>query len=157
MIAPRYQDVPSARIPVVTTPDGSVRVKVVAGEALGARAVIDTRTPIFYLHFTLQPGARFTQPVPNDHNVFAYVFEGEAAFGPEQRHVATDEMVVLRRDGDAVSFAAAGDRPVELLLVGGVPLGEPIARYGPFVMNTNQEIAQAIEDFQSGRMGAIDR
>jgi hypothetical protein len=157
MIAPRYQDVASAQIPVAATPDNSVRVKVVAGEALGARAVIDTRTPIFYLHFTLQPGARFTQPVPADHNVFAYVFGGEAAFGPDERRARADEMVVLRRDGDGVTFAAAGDGPVDLLLVGGVPLGEPIARYGPFVMNTNQEIAEAIDDFRSGRMGAIDR
>ena len=83
MMPPRYQDIPSERIPVASTPDGKVRVKVIAGESLGARAVIDTRTPIQYLHFTLEPGSRFEQPVPRDHNAFAYVFGGEGSFGPE--------------------------------------------------------------------------
>src|SRR5437762_3761498 len=81
MIAPRYQDTPSDRIPVAETDDGQVRVKVIAGAALGAQAVIDTRTPIMYLHYTLQPGARVTQPVPGDFHVFAYVVNGAGQFG----------------------------------------------------------------------------
>jgi len=156
MIAPRYQDVPSARIPVAAAPDGSARVKVIAGQALGARAVIDTRTPIFYLHVSLRPGARFTQPTPRAVNVFAYVLEGEGRFGPDGRAGAADQAVLFDGDGEEVSFVA-GSAPLELLLIGGVPLREPVARYGPFVMNTTQEIQQAIEDFRAGRMGAIDR
>jgi redox-sensitive bicupin YhaK (pirin superfamily) len=157
LIAPRYQDVPAARIPVVSTPDEKVRAKVIAGEALGARAVIDTRTPIFYLHFTLHPGARFEQPAPATHNVFAFVFEGEGLFGRDGRRGAANQMVVFQRDGGRIAFAASDRGPLELLLVGGVPLGEPVARYGPFVMNTAHEIQEAIDDFRSGRMGAIDR
>src|SRR5215471_20051057 len=160
MIAPRYQDVPSSRIPVVTTPDGSARVKVIAGEAVGARAVIDTRTPIFYLHVSLRPGARFTQPTPRTFNVFGYVLEGEGRFGPEGRAAGADQAILFDGDGDEVSFAA-GAAPLEVLLIGGVPLREPVARYGPFVMNTTEEIQQAIEDFRAGRigglMGGIDR
>jgi redox-sensitive bicupin YhaK (pirin superfamily) len=157
MIAPRYQDVPSSRIPIAATPDGRVRVKVIAGEALGARAVIDTRTPIFYLHFSLAPGARFTQPAPAAYNAFALVFEGEGLFGAEGRRARANQMVVFQRDGDEVVFQASEQGPLELLLVGGVPLREPVARYGPFVMNTAREIQEAIDDFRAGRMGVIDR
>jgi quercetin 2,3-dioxygenase len=142
---------------VAVTDDGRVRVKVIAGEALGARAVIDTHTPILYLHFSLQAGARFRLPVSAAYNVFALVFEGEAVFGPDDRRARADQMVVFQRDGDEVAFGAASDGPAELLLVGGVPLREPVARYGPFVMNTPQEVQQAIDDFRAGRMGVIDR
>src|SRR5438445_610888 len=84
---PRYQDVPAARIPQATSPDGLARVRVIAGESLGARAVIDTRTPIAYLHFTLQPGAQLEQPVPAGFRGFAYVFSGEALLGAPARKV----------------------------------------------------------------------
>src|SRR5262249_11714621 len=143
---PRYQDVPASRIPVVSTPDGKVRVKVIAGEALGARAVIDTRTPIFYLHLSLAAGARFVQPAPDSYNAFAFVIDGEGRFGPDQRPAGPDQMVVFQRDGDAIELGASPGGPLEVLLVGGVPLGEPVARYGPFVMNTAHEIEQAIDD-----------
>jgi redox-sensitive bicupin YhaK (pirin superfamily) len=155
-MAPRYQEVPAARIPVVKTEDG-VTVRVIAGESLGARAVIDTRTPILYLHFTLAPGARIVQPVPADWNVFGYVFGGSGRFGPDAREVRDAQLALFADDGDAVSVAVPKDakEPLELLLVGGAPLGEPIARYGPFVMNTKEEIVEAIEDFRSGRLGRI--
>src|SRR5262245_30788058 len=85
MIAPRYQEIPSARIPIAETPDGLARVRVIAGEALGVSAVIDTRTPILYQHWTLQPGARVIQPVPGDHRGGVYVFDGIARVGPSAR------------------------------------------------------------------------
>jgi redox-sensitive bicupin YhaK (pirin superfamily) len=157
MIAPRYQDVPSARIPVVETPDGAVRVKVIAGEALGAHAVIDTRTPIFYLHATLKAGARFVQPAPEAFNVFAYVLSGTGRFGREATAAGPDQAVLFQRDGGEIVIAADAGAPLDVLIIGGVPLREPVARYGPFVMNTAQEIQQAIEDFRAGRMGAINR
>lgn len=147
---PRYQDVKAERIPVAESADGTVRVRVIAGEALGKRAVIDTRTPIFYLHFSLRPGARHAQPAPGDHNVFAYVVEGEIESGG--RRVGTGQMALFG-PGDTVELAA--DEPAEVLLIGGKPLGEPVARHGPFVMNTREELMEAFADFRAGRMGAI--
>lgn len=158
MIAPRYQDTPAERIPTVRNDEGTVAVRVVAGEAMGAKAVIDTKTPILYHHWTLQPGGTASTAVPRSFNVFAYVFGGEGVFGPDRTHGARGDLVVFDSDGGSVTMenpaGAAG--PLELLLIGGVPLGEPVARYGPFVMNTREEIMRAIRDFQSGRMGAID-
>jgi redox-sensitive bicupin YhaK (pirin superfamily) len=159
MMNPRYQEVPTDRIPVATTSDGAVTVRVIAGEALGARAVIDTRTPIMYLHYTLQPGATVAQPVPADFNVFAYVIDGEGTFGADQQRRGHGQMVIFDRDGDVVEMSAPTDaqQPLNVLLIGGVPINEPIARYGPFVMNTEQEIRQAINDYRDGKMGAIQR
>ena len=152
-MAPRYQEVPAARIPVARTPDGRVTVRVIAGEALGAKAVIATRTPIMYLHFTLAPGAEIAQPVPSDYRAFVYVFAGQGLIGRGGRAALEGQMVILAGDGDAVRLAApaTAPAPLEALLIAGVPLEEPVARYGPFVMNTRDEIAQAIEDYQSGR------
>ncbi|MEO9363502.1 MAG: pirin family protein [Nitrososphaera sp.] len=154
MIKPRYQDVRSADIPVASAQDASVRV--IAGEALGKKAVIDTRTPIMYLHFVLKPGAKVEQPVPQQYNAFAYVVEGEGDFGSNKR-AKRGQMAIFERDGDSVAISAPKDAASDLsvLLIGGVPLDEPVARYGPFVMNTQQEIYQAIEDYQQGRFGKI--
>ena len=157
MMEPRYQEFSSAKIPVAQSPDGKVKVRVIAGEALGERAVIDTRTPIFYLHFTLAPGASVEQPVQPGYNVFAYVLEGEGIFGKDRQRAVNSQMAKFAPGGNAVSLAAPADAKTDLslLLIGGEPLNEPIARYGPFVMNTQAEIRRAIEDFQAGRMGAI--
>jgi redox-sensitive bicupin YhaK (pirin superfamily) len=156
MIAPRYQDVPSAKIPVATSADGKVRVKVIAGEALGVKAAVETRTPILYQHFSLQPGATIRQPVPADYRVFAYGLSGKGFYGEGEARQEIDarKMVVFGDDGDAVTLTA-GAEPLEVLLLGGVPLKEPAVRYGPFVMNTEDEIRQAVVDYQAGRMGAI--
>ncbi len=158
MMRPRYQDVPSSKIPVATSEDGSVKVKVIAGEALGVRAVIDTRTPIEYLHFELAPGARALQPVPSGHNAFAFVISGHALFGGEKHAARENDAVFFLTEGDSVSIEAASDQgaPASVLLIAGQPLGEPVARYGPFVMNTVEEIKQAFDDFQSGKMGRIE-
>jgi quercetin 2,3-dioxygenase len=150
MMEPRYQEIPASRIPEAVSPDGRARVRVLAGEALGRRAGIETRTPIFYLHYRLEPGSSIVQPAPPDHNVFAWVFSGEAFFGEEKRAAGEGKMVLFAPDGDEVMISTK-DSPVELLLVGGVPLQEPVARAGPFVMNTRAEVLQAFEDFQAGR------
>ncbi|SAK48618.1 pirin domain-containing protein [Caballeronia hypogeia] len=154
MIAPHYQEIPSAQIPVATSEDGKVSVKVIAGEALGVKAAIETRTPILYQHFSLKPGAKIELNVPRDYRVFAYPLSGAALYGPQNQPVRAQQMVIFRDDSDTISLAA-GDEPVELLLIGGVPLKEPVVRYGPFVMNTEEEIRQAVVDYQAGRMGAI--
>ena len=155
MMPPRYQEVPSERIPTARSEDGRVAVRVIAGEAMGARAVIDTRTPIQYLDWTLEPGASVTQPVPPDQNAFAYVIDGQGLFGEERRPASAHDAVFFAGDGEAVTFRASEEAPLRGLLIAGVPLNEPVARYGPFVMNTRAEIVQAFEDFQSGKLGEI--
>lgn len=153
MIAPRYQDTPAARIPIARNPEGTLQVKVVAGEALGQRGVIETRIPILYLHATLAPGAEFTQPVPKAQNALAYVIEGQAAFGDAR--ASDNQVAIFDRTADAITVRNTGAAPLSVLLIAGEPIGEPIARRGPFVMNTNEEIRQAIEDYQYGRMGTL--
>lgn len=151
MMKPRYQELRAAEIPRATSDDGRVSVTVIAGESLGVKATIDTRTPILYLHVRLQPGARFTQPVPETYNAFAFVIGGEAAFG--DRLARENDAVLFERNGNEVAISSAGG--AELLLIGGEPLNEPVARYGPFVMNTIGEIRLAMLDYQSGKFGEI--
>jgi redox-sensitive bicupin YhaK (pirin superfamily) len=155
MMRPRYQEIPGSGIPVAKKDDGSVTVRVIAGEALGQSAVIDTRTPIVYLDCELRPGASFTQPVPAEYNTFAYVVEGKGVFGPDGRTARRHELVLFGSDGESVTLAAPPDSALRALLIGGVPLNEPVARYGPFVMNTRAELHQAVEDYQAGRLGEI--
>ena len=157
MIRPRYQDIPAARIPEATSPDGKAKVRVIAGNAMGRSAVIDTRTPIVYLHYTLRPGGEAMPEVRSDYNALVYVLGGEVLAGEDGRAVREGQMARLG-EGESVRLAVAADakEPADLLLLAGAPLNEPVARYGPFVMNTEKEIQQAIRDYQSGRMGEID-
>jgi redox-sensitive bicupin YhaK (pirin superfamily) len=158
MIRPHYQEIPAAKIPEAQTPDGKAAVRVIAGESLGVCAVIETRTPIFYLDFTLKPGGTIIQPVARDFNAFAYVIQGPVFFGSHTAHVQRGNMVAFEKDGDQIRIEAPSENPspARVLLIGGRPLNEPIARYGPFVMNTPQEIRQAFDDYSSGRMGSIN-
>ncbi|HZX96180.1 MAG TPA: pirin family protein [Myxococcales bacterium] len=148
---PRYQELKAASIPSARSADGKVQVRVIAGEALGARAAVDTRTPIFYLHYSLQPGARVVQPAGREFNTFAWIVSGEGRFGEHQ--VGEGHAVVFDRDGDEIAFEAG--TAMEVLLIGGVPLDEPVVRYGPFVMNEDHELLEAMRDYQTGRMGSI--
>jgi quercetin 2,3-dioxygenase len=150
---PRYQEVPAERIPEAASPDGLARVRVIAGEALGAKALIETHTPIVFQDWSLQPGADVSVPVDPGQRVVLYVFEGEARVG--DRHLERGQLAILGH-GEAVRLRG-GERPGRMLLLAGVPLREPIARYGPFVMNTRLELEQAFDDYRSGRMGEITR
>lgn len=152
LMAPRYQELKSAALPVATSEDGLAKVKVIAGEALGVKAAIETRTPIVYQHWTLRPGAKVEALLQRAFKGFVYVFEGAVKVGG--REVKDGELGTLG-DGDTLVLEAS--QPAELLLLAGVPLEEPMARWGPFVMNTRSELLQAAEDFQSGRMGRIQR
>jgi len=156
MMKPRYQDVPGENIPLGSSSDNKVQVRVIAGESLGQRAVIDTRTPITYLHVRIAPGGVLEQPLPVEQNAFAYVFSGAGLFSGSL--VGNDgDMVVFETKGDTVRVenpeGSAG--VLEFLLLAGQPLNEPVARSGPFVMNTRKEVFQAYADYQSGQFGKI--
>jgi len=148
MCAPRYQDIPADAVPLVTPATG-VQVRVLAG-SLGdiegpVRAVA---TAPVYLDITLQPSTQFSVPLPREHSAFVYVFEGEAAIG-DATAVQRGQLAVLDI-GDSVTLTA-GKSGARMILVAGQPLREPIAKYGPFVMNTQREIVQAVEDFRAGK------
>jgi len=156
MMKPRYQEILQSKIPIGRAKDDNITVKVIAGESLGAKAIINTITPIMYLHFKLEPGSRIVQPVPKEYNVFAYVIQGKGIFElSDSNKVERGNLVIYETDGNEVYIQAVEDSkiPFEVLLIGGVPLCDPITRYGPFVMNTQQEIYQAIEDYRNGKFG----
>lgn len=158
MTEPRYQELPQAEIPRATSDDGLASVTVIAGRALGVDAAIATHTPILYQDWTLRPGASVEQEVPSDHNTLAYVFSGRVRMG-EAADVVEDGQMALLGPGDVVRMAVDGGEsaPARLLLLAGRPLRESVARYGPFVMNTVEELETAIKDYQSGKMGVIQR
>jgi quercetin 2,3-dioxygenase len=158
MMTPRYQTLRAAEIPIATTPDNKVRVRVIAGESLGVRARIDTRVPIQMLHYTIAPGGSLVQSIPSQQNSLIYAFAGAALIGDEARAIREGQAALLG-SGDEIRIAVADDatQSAELLLLAGEPLNEPVARYGPFVMNTREEIEQAFIDYQSGRFGVIPR
>jgi redox-sensitive bicupin YhaK (pirin superfamily) len=156
MTRPRYQEIPAARIPEASTEDGAARVRVIAGEALGVRAVIDTHTPIVCQDWTLMPDGAVTTPLDREFAGLVYVFEGAVRVGDPGREIRGGQLAVLG-PGDAVRLQAAGEAANRILLLAGVPIGEPVARYGPFVMNTEAELEQAFEDYRAGRLGEITR
>ncbi len=153
MMAPRYQPLPAANIPTARDLDGKVSVRVIAGAALGVQAAVETVTPISYLHYSIAPGGSTYQPIPPGHNAFAYLLEGTATAGSAQRPIHDGQLVLFAPDGEGVSLAvpttAVG--AAQILLLTGRPINEPVARYGPFVMNTQTEIRQAIRDYQTGQ------
>jgi quercetin 2,3-dioxygenase len=150
MTSPRYQDVPASRIPETARPDGA-RIRVVAGEVDGVRgAVREIFAGPTYLDVSLPAGGSFEQPVPRGHTALLYVFQGEVSVaGPKARgpSIPAPRLVVLG-DGDVVRVHAAA--PARFLLLSAQPLHEPYARYGPFVMNTREEIMQALQDLRAG-------
>lgn len=158
LMRPRYQEISGSQIPKATSPDGLVTANVIAGEALGVKAVIETRIPIMYVHYQIKPGGVATQHIPRDYNAFAYIVEGEGLFGADGERGVDGQMVLLTQDGDELRIEnpAGARETLEVLVLAGVPLNEPVVRYGPFVMNTPDEIRQAIEDYRMGRMGEIE-
>lgn len=158
MTKPRYQDIAAAKMPMAQSENGLVQVKVIAGESLGVKAVIDTHTPIMYLHVTIQPGGEFEQAIPEGFNAFAYIIDGEGLMGVEQAPVKDSQMVMLEPESRTITMSnpTTSAKELNLLLIGGKPLGEKVVRYGPFVMNSEAEINQAISDYRSGRFGTIN-
>ena len=151
---PRYQDIPPDAVPEISLASGAT-ARIVAGEVNATPgAVSGIATAPLYLDLRLTAGAVEVLDVPEGHTAFAYVYEGELGVGgddaPSSRAVAAGQLAIL---GDGTSLrVAAGGRSGRMLLVAAKPLNEPIARYGPFVMNTQEEIIQAVRDYQSGRL-----
>ena len=155
-IKPDYQDVPSTKIPLVRTSDGKVSVRVIAGNYQDTKAVINALTPILYLHFTLQPDSEIVQPVPDNFNAFAYVISGNGIFGKDKTPVQERNLIVFKNDGEYISIKSNNKNPLDVLLVAGMPFNEPVVQYGPFVMNTREEIDKTLEDYRNGKIGKIE-
>jgi redox-sensitive bicupin YhaK (pirin superfamily) len=165
MTPPRYQDIGADAATLVTTHDGGALLRIIAGDLAGHAGPGRTFTPITYVHATVAPGARVELPWPKEFNALAYVLAGNGSVGTEGRTLREGQLAVFGA-GDAIVVSADAAQPstasdgLEVLLLGGLPIDEPIFHYGPFVMNTKAEIVEAIEDFNAGRLGkipAVDR
>lgn len=152
MRRPRYQDLTSNDFPVVDLKSG--RAVVISGRAFGAVGPADTHIPITYVHLSLEAGGGAEFPLERTTVAFMYAFRGSGALGYPQVPMVAGDAALFDIGGGAIAIRA-GDRGLELMIGTGPPLDDPVVRYGPFVMNTRAEIAQAINDYQSGRMGAI--
>ncbi len=154
MAPPRYQSLEGEQVTLLSSPDGGALLRLIAGEIAGHRGPGSTHTPITVAHVTLSPGAQVTVPWRSDFNALAYVLSGSGSVGTERHPIALGQLAVFG-DGDTVTVTAGPDAALDVLLLGGQPLREPVAAYGPFVMNTRAELAQAFDDFQAGRLGTI--
>jgi redox-sensitive bicupin YhaK (pirin superfamily) len=158
-VTPRYQDLRSSQLGLVATADAGALVRIIAGDVGGHTGPGSTHTPMTMVHGSLEPGARLDLPWLVEFNALVYVLAGSGSVGLEQRPLHAGQLAVLGR-GDFVSVAAADrqdDRTstMEVLVLGGRPIREPVAWGGPFVMNTKAEVLQAFEDFNKGRMGQV--
>ena len=150
MTAPRYQDIQADDVPEVELGPGA-RARVLVGTIGGvAGPVTDVATEPVYFDLHLEAGASYTAAVPAGHNVFAYVYQGDAKIGAAATSIARGELALTTHG--ATLPVIAGPQGARLIVVGGRPLNEPVARYGPFVMNTAEEIRQAFADYQAGRL-----
>ena len=153
MIAPKYQDIRGRQAALITTPDGGSLIRVIAGEVDGHAGPGSTHTPINLAHVSLQPGAQLDLPWQPGYNALVYVLAGDGTVGTDRRPIRMGQLAV-HGAGDAIQVAA-GSTAMELFIMGGRPIREPVAHYGPFVMNTREELKQAFEDYQKGRLGVI--
>jgi quercetin 2,3-dioxygenase len=154
MRAPWYRDIQSAEIPEFTTPEG-VTVRVIAGASHGVAGAMqrETTQPL-YLDLQLPAGSSFAQSLPAAFNAFVFVYQGELLIG--DKPVPQQRMAILKNEADSDGIVIHANAPTRALLIAGQPLREPIAQYGPFVMNTQQEIFQAINDFKEGRLATAE-
>jgi quercetin 2,3-dioxygenase len=156
---PRYQDIRGRSVKLLSSPDGGALLRVIAGEVGGYEGPGVTYTPITLLHATLAPGAKLELPWRRDFNALVYVLSGSGSVGAERRPVRLGQLAAFGA-GDVVTVQAAEKQEsrsphLDVLMLGGRPIREPVAAYGPFVMNTREELLQAFEDYQAGRLGTI--
>jgi redox-sensitive bicupin YhaK (pirin superfamily) len=159
MAAPRYQDIRGGAVALLASPDGGALVRVIAGEVDGHRGPGVTHTPIAIAHATLQPGAEVDIPWDPAFNALVYVLGGAGYVGAERRPLRAGQLAVLG-PGEAIRIGADRDQDgrtptLDVYVMGGQPIREPVAHYGPFVMNTVDELKQAFADYQAGRLGTI--
>ena len=157
MAAPRYQDIRGGQVALLSSYDGASLLRVIAGSLDGHDGPGSTHTPITLVHATVQPGGRLELPWPQDFNALAYVLAGRGTVGVERRPLTSGQLAVFG-SGDSIELTGDSDAQspaLEVLLLGGRPIKEPVAAYGPFVMNTRAELMQAFEDYQAGRLGTI--
>jgi len=159
MIPPAYQDITASQVTLLTSPDGGALVRVIAGELAGHKGPGVTQTPITMVHLTLSPGAEITLPWESTYNALVYGISGDGSVGAEVVPLSTGQLAILG-DGDTITVRANQTQDqrhnaFDVLLLGGERIGEPVAAYGPFVMNTRDELRQAFEDFQAGKLGTI--
>ena len=157
--APKYQAIEGDAVALVSSPDGGALVRIIAGDIGGHAGPGATHTPITLAHATIEPGAELNLPWNRDFNALVYVLSGRGTVGPVKYPIQQGQLAVLG-SGDRITVAAAGaqdaNRPaLEVLLLGGRPIREPVFQYGPFVMNSKAEVIEAMEDFNAGRFGAI--
>ena len=156
---PRYQDIGGRNLSLLTSHDGGALIRVIAGDLAGHDGPGITHTPITMLHATVSPGARLELPWRADFNALAYALEGRGTVGSKDTPIGMGQ-AALYGAGDSLVIAASEDQDsrtpnLEVLVLGGQPIGEPVAWYGPFVMNTREELVQAFEDYKAGKMGAV--
>jgi redox-sensitive bicupin YhaK (pirin superfamily) len=156
---PRYQDLRAGEVGLLASPDGGALLRIIAGDVAGHRGPGDTYTPMTMVHATLAPGARLELPWRRDYNALAYVLAGSGTVGADRHPVRMGQLAVFG-DGDGIvleasQFQESRAPELEVLLLGGQPIREPVAWLGPFVMNTRSEVIQAYEDFRAGRLGSI--
>ncbi|HEY8453165.1 MAG: pirin family protein [Micromonosporaceae bacterium] len=159
MSPPRYQDIRGTAAALLTTPDGGALIRVIAGEVAGHRGPGITHTPITIVHMTLEPGAQADLPWRRDYNALVYVLGGKGTVG-KRRHPLHTGQLAVHGPGDALRITADAVQPsrtpkLDVYIMGGEPIREPVAHYGPFVMNTREELVQAFEDYRAGRLGTI--
>jgi redox-sensitive bicupin YhaK (pirin superfamily) len=159
MTEPRYQDIRGGEVALLSSEDGGALLRVIAGDVAGHAGPGSTHTPIAMVHVTVSPGAQLDLPWRPDFNALAYVLAGTGTVGTEKIPVRTGNLTVFG-PGDAITVAADAEQDsrypnLEVLLLGGQPIREPVAAQGPFVMNTRAELIQAFEDYQAGRLGTI--
>jgi redox-sensitive bicupin YhaK (pirin superfamily) len=157
--APRYQDLRAGQAALLTTPDGGALVRVIAGEVAGHAGPGSTYTPMAMLHTTISPGAQLRLPWRKDFNALVYVMSGAGSVGAERRPVHTGQLAVFG-PGEVLTVTGADHQEsrhpaLDVVILGGTPIKEPVAWGGPFVMNTKAEVLAAFEDFQAGRFGQI--
>ena len=157
--APRYQDIRAREVALASSPDGGALVRVIAGDVAGFAGPGSTYSPMTLVHASLSPGARLTLPWRADYNALVYVMAGQGSIGPDGHPIGTGQLAVLGAGG-AITVAAAPHQEsrspdLDVLILGGRPIREPVAWMGPFVMNTREEVLQAMADYQAGRLGTI--
>ncbi|MBA2315926.1 MAG: pirin family protein [Chloroflexi bacterium] len=156
---PRYQDIRAREVGLVSSPDGGALVRVIAGDVGGHGGPGSTYTPMTLVHATLSPGARLSLPWRADYNALVYVMGGRGTVGADGRPIQTGQLALFG-EGNALTIAASTTQEsrspsLDVLILGGRPIREPVAWMGPFVMNTRQEVLQAVADYQAGRLGTI--